>query len=61
MIPFVFFNLVSLGIGFALGFCFFYGLYYEEIMAFLHGKCGYIKYTKKKGLEFVERKPKVVE
>jgi hypothetical protein len=61
MIPFVFFNLVSIGIGFALGFCFFYGLYGEEIRAFQRGKCGYIKYDKKKGLQFVEQKPKVVE
>jgi hypothetical protein len=55
MIPFVFFNLVSIGIGFALGFCFFYGLYNKEISAFRRGKSGYIKYDKKKGLQFVEQ------
>jgi hypothetical protein len=55
MIPFVYFNLVSIGIGFALGFCFFYGLYNKEIRAFRRGKSGYIKYDKKKGLQFVEQ------
>jgi hypothetical protein len=59
MISFVYFNLVLIGIGFVLGFCFFYSLYDKEISAFRRGKSGYIKYDKKKGLQFVEQTRKV--
>jgi hypothetical protein len=61
MIPFVYFNLVLIGVVFVLGFCFFYGLYNKEFSAFKRGKSGYIMYNKKEGLQFVEQKPKVVE